>query len=522
SWDASDPQGDPMTFDVYFGSSFPLLHVAADHPEQSYDVGPLTPETDHYWKIVARDPDGDETSGPTWMFTTLDLGGARLEVTSFFNYCGLITTDMVTVEVLIVDNPVAIDAGGIDITYDSSVLALVSCEPGVLTSDWQEFDYSDQGTFIRIGGYDLDPIPIGSYGTFAVLTFLSDCCNTQDPVSVNMCPVNPTDGLVNLPPVCGEFWCDIFTPDGDVNFNGEVTPGDALCAFRGYLSFPEDPEGECGALGWDVRSDVDCSNDITPADAACIFDYWLDGSCQFCSPAPPASSGASGAVPPVVSFGDLEIEDEIVSVPIRVSNAEGMRAFGFEVVFPRGLEYAGIDRTALTGSFVAVDAHVLSQNHLRAGGFSGEPVGACDGGDIVVLKFQLESGEVGGAIVAQQFVDYLRGAGAVTYQLGSGHTPQSGLTSYKLYQNYPNPFNPVTTICYEIPDGLSDVPVELTVYDVNGKRIRGLFSGTRSGGVYEVEWDARSDRGVPVSSGIYFYVLRADEQTLRNKMVLLR
>ncbi|UCG51585.1 MAG: hypothetical protein JSW58_15585, partial [Candidatus Latescibacterota bacterium] len=71
SWDASDPQGDPMTFDVYFGESADPPQVATDHPEQSYDVGPLTPETDHYWRIVARDPDGDETSGSTWRFTTV-------------------------------------------------------------------------------------------------------------------------------------------------------------------------------------------------------------------------------------------------------------------------------------------------------------------------------------------------------------------------------------------------------------------------------------------------------------------
>ncbi|UCG51584.1 MAG: hypothetical protein JSW58_15580 [Candidatus Latescibacterota bacterium] len=432
------------------------------------------------------------------------------------------TTDTVIVDVDILSPPAPIDSCAFDVTYDPSVMTLISCEPGDLISEWQEFNYSDLGDRIHIDGNDPESIPLGLTGSFAILKFLSDCCGLEDPVQVSMCPVDLVGDVASLAPMCDEYRCEVFDPDGDVDANGVVTPRDALCAFKAYLAFPDAPDGDCGSLGWDVRSDVNCSGDITPADARCIFVHWLDGSCSFCSPVLADGPVAASVVPPVVSISGVEIDGDVMRCPIHVSEVVGMRAFGFEVTYPHGLEYKGIDRTNVTGSFVEVGAHVLAAGHLRVGGFSSDPVEGHDGGDVVVLGFRVEDADVGGTIIVQQFVDHLRGAEVVTYQLGSDRAPQSVTTSFRLYQNFPNPFNPVTTICYQIPEDLSDVPVKLTIYDVHGKRVRELVSGTQSGGPHQVEWDSRNDQGVPVSSGLYFYVLRAGSQIMGNKMVLLK
>ncbi len=96
------------------------------------------------------------------------------------------------------------------------------------------------------------------------------------------------------------------------------------------------------------------------------------------------------------------------------------------------------------------------------------------------------------------------------------------ITRYALYQNQPNPFNPDTEIRYEIPDGTTHQRVTLSIYDVTGKRVRQLVDRIQGGGLYDERWDGRNDSGSAVSSGVFFYVLRADGQTITRKMVLLR
>ena len=95
-------------------------------------------------------------------------------------------------------------------------------------------------------------------------------------------------------------------------------------------------------------------------------------------------------------------------------------------------------------------------------------------------------------------------------------------TRYALDQNYPNPFNPGTTISYRIP-GAS--VVTLRIYDVLGREVTTLVSGTKQAGSYTVHWDAGQH-----ASGVYFYRLtvqplsagQGEGFSAARKMVLMR
>jgi hypothetical protein len=96
--------------------------------------------------------------------------------------------------------------------------------------------------------------------------------------------------------------------------------------------------------------------------------------------------------------------------------------------------------------------------------------------------------------------------------------------AFELSQNYPNPFNPSTTIQFSLP---VRAMVNITVFDVGGRRVRSLLKEERNTGSHTVVWDARDDRGQDVSSGVYFYRLEAagfDGSVLRQtrKMVLVQ
>jgi hypothetical protein len=85
-------------------------------------------------------------------------------------------------------------------------------------------------------------------------------------------------------------------------------------------------------------------------------------------------------------------------------------------------------------------------------------------------------------------------------------------------RNRPNPFNPSTDIEFSLQ---FDAPVTLSIYDVNGKRVRTLASRHFTRGPHSVPWDGRDAGGELVASGVYFLRLTAgnDSQVLKTVLV---
>jgi len=85
---------------------------------------------------------------------------------------------------------------------------------------------------------------------------------------------------------------------------------------------------------------------------------------------------------------------------------------------------------------------------------------------------------------------------------------------FKLHQNYPNPFNPETQIEFSLP---MRQRVVLKIYDVMGRQVRVLLDEVREAGSHSVVFDATT-----LSSGVYFYQLRAGDRVAVHKMLLVR
>jgi Secretion system C-terminal sorting domain len=96
-------------------------------------------------------------------------------------------------------------------------------------------------------------------------------------------------------------------------------------------------------------------------------------------------------------------------------------------------------------------------------------------------------------------------------------------SKYYLSQNYPNPFNPTTAIKYSIPssnvilNGVKNLNVKLIVYDILGREVKTIVNEVKQPGNYEVVFD-----GSNLSSGIYYYQMKADNFNKTKKMVILK
>ncbi len=89
-----------------------------------------------------------------------------------------------------------------------------------------------------------------------------------------------------------------------------------------------------------------------------------------------------------------------------------------------------------------------------------------------------------------------------------------------LHPCFPNPFNASTRIVYDLPEGGGQI--RLSLFDSEGRLLRVLVEGWKSGGRHSLSFDGRDAEGETLSSGIYLYRLQGPDRTLTRKMSLLQ
>jgi len=95
---------------------------------------------------------------------------------------------------------------------------------------------------------------------------------------------------------------------------------------------------------------------------------------------------------------------------------------------------------------------------------------------------------------------------------------------FRLLQNFPNPFNPETWIPFDLA---ADATVTIRIYDVKGQLVRQLHLSKQKAGSYldknnAAYWNGKDQLGQSVSSGLYFYMLKAGSFVATRRMVILK
>jgi len=89
----------------------------------------------------------------------------------------------------------------------------------------------------------------------------------------------------------------------------------------------------------------------------------------------------------------------------------------------------------------------------------------------------------------------------------------------ELLQNFPNPFNPSTTVEYSVSH--EDI-VEITILNIQGRKVRTLVNQNTVPGRYRAVWDGRDDKGNAVASGVYLCRLQIGSYASVKKMLMLK
>jgi len=290
----------------------------------------------------------------------------------------------------------------------------------------------------------------------------------------------------------------------DYNDDGSIMVNDALTCllwlFNQPRGVPPAPPG------------LSCGVDPTKDDLSCWYTHCPQKAAKQVATIPTAVEEA----PNIVSVGNGYLAQEwLVVIPLMLINKMPLRGFQFTLNFDPVLLTAvrvdggdGYDFFApwIDNESGKVTVGVVPDLRMEKPFAPGQRV-------IAEIAFQakadarLELSDVAlygseAEVVDAQWVDgVVKGGVALP-------------SEFALRQNHPNPFNPITQIKYTLP---RECYVKLFIYNILGQKVATLVDGKQKAGYKTARWDAGS-----LSSGIYFYRLRAGDFVQTRKMVLLK
>jgi len=198
--------------------------------------------------------------------------------------------------------------------------------------------------------------------------------------------------LLDTDKAISAYFC---TECGDVNGDSIISPADAQAAFDLFLGRYTSPS-EFQMENADVNCDGTQSKpNVTPADAQAIFDKYLGKSELPCNCSNNSRSGIQKirSVQPSeinIILNDRKVEKgHEIFIPIILSNALNIKAFGFDLLFPSdSLEFIAMEKAGLSIYFQQIDANELASGLLRVGGYCNKAITIDSPEVLIILIFK--------------------------------------------------------------------------------------------------------------------------------------
>jgi hypothetical protein len=381
-----------------------------------------------------------------------------------------------------IDDWTGIAGGDITLTYDATKLSVISAQKEPAFGLNVIINTATPGkVIVTMAGYP--DLPGGSGAIVNIIFQIAAAAPAGiTPLTFDAAQLYDEDGnniLTTSTP--GEvdiiFSCPLV---GDVSGNGTISAYDAALILQYTVGLiTEFPVNKVGAPDYDIN----------PRN----YTVWI-----------PEQSAKSG---------------EVVDVPIAIADASGLLAGGISVKYDPTILKA-LDVTAfplLSGSYW--QANVQLEGEVRVAFAGTTPLQGK--GNLLKIKFEIlpqADGKASPIIFSR--VDF---SNSLTITKRNGAVKILS-PKFALLQNFPNPFNPETWLPYQLA---MDADVVIHIHNMRGQLIRSIFVGWQTAGSYvtkdrAIYWDGRDNLGERVSSGIYFYTLRAGNFKATRRMLMVK
>ena len=298
--------------------------------------------------------------------------------------------------------------------------------------------------------------------------------------------------------------CAIPYAIGDANFDSETTIADVLALVDFILqeTIPNDAAFN--------NTDVNMDGELNVADVVIIVDI-ITGTA-----AGRFSSGGSFA-----NVG-LSIDHQLSELLVELDYSGALKGIQFDLKYNPDLVTINAPALSLMQENVIITHSKLSDGHMKVivVDMSGETVES-NQKELVKIPYSFygEMTDVSGISLSDIFVSGPRGEIADVYSNSVSTDVKLVPGVFSLHQNYPNPFNPKTEIRFDLPEASA---VDITIYNLMGQKVKTLASKEVSSGYHMMQWDGTNDKGVMVSTGMYFYTLSTEKFHAMRKMLFLK
>ncbi|MDI6840954.1 MAG: C25 family cysteine peptidase [bacterium] len=555
-WSCRDPDGDPLSYNLYFGTDNPPITCVYTGADTFYNAT-LDYASTYYWKIVATDAEGASTEGNVWSFTTFKPGEGGVHTDTFYTIvCDSYNVIITTNSDIMTANQGELDHHSFDSHWDKAFGFNVAVQG---TSGWCEltipWDLLHRDTLRNIGFKvkvddvikEYDTVEVAGSYTKLYFTYPDGNHTVRFLAPICVCDVNE-DGIIDIADIYITSLLYGHTPTtppppewnprADANKDKIIDIEDIyrVSLLYGVFSRERLPISE-SSFGNAMDQNTSAKGVIMRVEPAIPTSKVAIPKTTIMAVEPETTIAEQAGI----AVGDTFMDSICITDVVNLGAWQTVIIYDPNILKPwRALEGPFlkdvVNAAGQGATHFACTADTLAGYVMPSACFWPDdygllpPHGATGSGILCYIRWKVKSaGDT--PLDIRQYTPPIRPKlldfpdnNPIPFDTVDGYFkwgPPEGIeeTSINrpdklLLQIYPNPFSQFTVISYQLP---TKSRVLIRVYNISGRLVETLVDEMKEQGCYSIKWNAEK-----MANGIYFCRLEHGSEVLNRKMPVVK